>query len=128
MSSHKFNQQKPTKLFKRRKTHKNIGHLKICNWPHTSFPLLQPILCWNVADSPLSSDHSLITVSVRSKNFEPQTPTTKFNINNVNGLLFSSFETWKRNTNPYRSQNAEAIIESFYKKKKSSKSAILVLK
>ena len=34
-----FFQQKPTKHFKRRKTHKNIEHLNIGNYPHNSIPL-----------------------------------------------------------------------------------------
>ena len=73
----------------------------------------QPILSWDVTDSPTSSDQCVITVNVQSKKSEPQSTITKFNINKTNWYLFASNQAWKKVTNPNRSQSAEARIELF---------------
>ena len=117
MSGLKFYQQKSTKRFEQRKTHKNIGHLKIGNRPPLTCPSLQPIPSWNDTDSPLSSDDFVITVSVQSKNSEPQSTITKFNIKNANWQLFTSNQTWKPVTVSNRSQS----LQSLTKIKKKSK-------
>ena len=57
-------------------------------------PSLQPILSWNVTDSPLCSEHCMITVNIQSKSSELQTTITKFNINKVNWHLLTSNEAW----------------------------------
>ena len=80
-------------------------------------PFLQPILSWNVIDSPACSDHWMITVNIQSKNSGPQTAITKFNINKANWHLFTSNEAWKEVTNPNRSQSTEAQTKYFHKKK-----------
>ena len=114
MSGLMFHQQKQTKHFKRQKTHKNIGHLKIGSWPHNTSPSLQPIVSWNFKGSHISKDHCVRTVSFQSKNSGPQTTITKFNINKGNWHLFTSNEAWNKVTNPNRSQSAEALTEDFY--------------
>ena len=78
-------------------------------------PSLQPILSWYVTDSSKCSDHCMITVSIQSKNSEPQTTITKFNINKANWHLLTSNETWKKVTDPVRSQSAEPLTKDFYK-------------
>ena len=77
-------------------------------------PFLQPILHWNVTDSPLSYDDYMVTVSVQSKNSEPHTTITKFNINKTNCYLLTSNEAWRKTTNPNWPQSAEALTEDFY--------------
>ena len=79
-------------------------------------PSLQPILSLNATDSPLCIDICMITVNIQSKNSEPQTRITKFNINKANWRLFTSFEAWKEVTNQNRSQSAETPTKYFYKK------------
>ena len=79
-------------------------------------PSLQPIPSWNVTDSPLSSEHCVITVNIQIKNSEPQTTITKFNINKANWHLYTSNEAWEKATNLNRSQTAETLTEDFYKK------------
>ena len=116
MSGLKFHPQKSTEHFKQRKTHKNIGHLKTDNWPQNSIPSLQSILSLNVKDSLLSSDNCVITLNVQSKNSEPQTTITIFNINEISWRLFKPIEAWKKVINPNWSQSVEAITEDFYKK------------
>ena len=70
----------------------------------------------------------MITVNIQSKNSEPQTTVTKFNINKANWHLFMSDESWKKVTNPNRSQSAEALTKDFYKNlQTSAKSAIQVI-
>ena len=61
-------------------------------------PSLQPILSWNVTDSPKCSDHCMITVNIQSKNSERKITITKFNINKAKWHLFTSNETWKKIT------------------------------
>ena len=75
---------------------------------------LKSILSWNVTDSPLSSDHCVITVSIQSKKSEPQTIITKFNINEAKQHLSTSNEAWKQVTNQNQSQSAEALTKDFY--------------
>ena len=64
----------------------------------------------------LCSDYCMITVNIQSKNSEPQTIITKFNINKANCHLFTSTEAWKEVTNPNQSQSAEALTKDFQKK------------
>ena len=92
-------------------------------------PSLQPILSWNVTDSPLCSEHCMITVNIQNKNSEPQTTITKFNINKANWHIVSSKEAWQEVANPNRSQSAEALTKDLYKKKSTfpQKSAIPVI-
>ena len=73
-----------------------MGHLKIDILPHNSIPPLQLILSRRITESPLSSDHFVITVNVESKNSEPQTSITKFNIIKANWHLFTSNEACEK--------------------------------
>ena len=62
----------------------------------------------------------MITVSIESKNAEPQTIITKFNISQANWHLFTPNETPKEGTSPNHSQSAEDLAKDFYKKVKIS--------
>ena len=83
-------------------------------------PSVQPILSWNVTDSPLCCDHCMITVNIQSKIAEPQTTIRKFNTKRANWHPFTSIEAWKEVTNPNQSQSAEALTKDFYRKKKTN--------
>ena len=111
-----FYRQKRTKHFNSGRHTRTSGTSKAAIGLTIASPSLQPILSWNVTDSPLCNDHCMITVNVQSKNSEPQATITKFNINKANWHLFTSIKVWKEIKNPNRSQSAEALAKDFLKK------------
>ena len=77
-------------------------------------PSLQPILSWNISDSPVDSDHCVITTNIPTRSREPQSTIAKFNMNETDLHLFTSNEVWKQTTNPNFLKSAEALTENFY--------------
>ena len=67
-----------------------------------------------------------MTINVHSKNSQPQTTITKFNIIKQTDNSYHQMKHGKKTTNPYRSQSAEPLTEDFFYKiiRIASKSAI----
>ena len=67
----KIDRKKQLDILNEGKHTRTSGTSKSAIYLTIASPSLQPIISWNVTNSPKCSDHCVITVSIQSKNSEP---------------------------------------------------------
>lgn len=79
-------------------------------------PSIQHILTWNVTDSPLDSDHCLITINIQNENLNTPTKIKKYNIRKADWHNYKSNEIWTQTTISTENRSARQLKEELYGK------------
>ena len=77
-------------------------------------PSLQPQIEWAVSESPLDSDHCLITMKLHTGVEQQEEETSHFNLRRANWTTFQSHPVWDQDIEIIRDLPAETQLENVY--------------
>jgi len=79
-------------------------------------PQLHPLLDWSVTDSPLDSDHCLITIDLQNDITNCEPPKTILNIRKADWTKFQNSTAWEIDTEEFEHEDARSLTQVFYEK------------